>query len=35
MTIFQDFWNFPETQIVIAEALQCVQVAADQDGKTL
>lgn len=35
MTILQDFWNTPETQIIIAGALQCVQIAAVQDEKTL
>lgn len=28
MTILQDFWNTPETEITIAGALQCVQIAA-------
>lgn len=35
MTILQDFWNIPETQIIIAGTLRCVQIAAVQDEKTL
>lgn len=34
MTILYDFWNTPETPIIIAEALQCMQSAALQDEKT-